>query len=57
MQDLPLRAQILLARRQSPRKTILFRHTQDTTHPNNAEPDYIIREFAEPTRALDFFRA
>ena len=38
-------------------KTILFRHTQDTTRPNEAEPDYIIREFAELTRALDFFIA
>ena len=38
-------------------KTILFRHTQDMTRPNEAEPDYIIREFAELTRALDFFIA
>jgi putative hydrolase of the HAD superfamily len=38
-------------------KTILFRHTQDTTRPNEAEPDYIIREFAELTRALEFFIA
>lgn len=38
-------------------KTILFRHTQDITRPNEAEPDYIIREFAELTRALDFFIA
>jgi putative hydrolase of the HAD superfamily len=36
-------------------KTILFRHTQDVARPNEAEPDYIIREFAELTRALDFF--
>jgi putative hydrolase of the HAD superfamily len=38
-------------------KTILFRHTQDMIRPNEAEPDYIIREFAELTRALDFFIA
>jgi putative hydrolase of the HAD superfamily len=38
-------------------RTILFRHTQDMTRPNEAEPDYIIREFAELTRALDFFIA
>jgi putative hydrolase of the HAD superfamily len=38
-------------------KTILFRHTQDMTRPIEAEPNYIIREFAELTRALDFFIA
>ncbi len=38
-------------------KTILFRHTQDMPRPNEAEPDYIIREFAELTRALAFFAA
>ena len=38
-------------------KTILFRHTQEMTRPNEAEPDYIIREFAELTRALDFLIA
>jgi putative hydrolase of the HAD superfamily len=38
-------------------KTVLFRHTQDMTRPNEAEPDYIIREFGELTRALDFFIA
>jgi putative hydrolase of the HAD superfamily len=38
-------------------KTILFRQSQDMTRPNEAEPDYIIREFAELTRALDFFIA
>lgn len=38
-------------------KTILFCHTQDMTCPNEAEPDYIIREFAELMRALDFFTA
>ena len=38
-------------------KTILFRHTQDMTRTNEPEPDYIIREFAELTRALDFFIA
>jgi putative hydrolase of the HAD superfamily len=38
-------------------KTILFRHTQDVARPNEAEPDYIIREFADLTRALDFFIA
>jgi putative hydrolase of the HAD superfamily len=38
-------------------KTILFRHTQDTTRRNETEPDYIIREFAELARALDFFIA
>ena len=38
-------------------KTILFHHTQDMVRPNEAEPDYIIREFAELTRALDFFIA
>ena len=38
-------------------KTILFRHTQDMTRPNEAEPDYIIREFADLTRALEFFIA
>jgi putative hydrolase of the HAD superfamily len=38
-------------------RTILFRHTQDMTRPNEAEPDYIIREFAELARALNFFAA
>ena len=38
-------------------KTILFRHTQDMTRPNDAEPDYIIRQFAELTGALEFFAA
>jgi putative hydrolase of the HAD superfamily len=38
-------------------KTILFRHTQDMTRPNEAEPDYIIRQFAELTGALEFFAA
>jgi putative hydrolase of the HAD superfamily len=38
-------------------KTILFCHTQDTTGPTDSEPDYSIREFAELTRALDFFTA
>ena len=38
-------------------KTILFRPTPDITRPNGAEPDYIIREFAELARALDFFTA
>jgi putative hydrolase of the HAD superfamily len=38
-------------------KTILFRHTQDVARPNEAEPDYIIREFADLTRAVDFFIA
>jgi putative hydrolase of the HAD superfamily len=37
--------------------TILFRHTQDMTRPNEAEPDYIIRDFAELTQALNFFTA
>jgi hypothetical protein len=35
----------------------LFRHTPDMTRPIEAEPDYIIREFAELTRALAFFAA
>jgi putative hydrolase of the HAD superfamily len=43
--------------RQLGMKTILFRRAQDMTRPNEAEPDYIIREFAELTRALDFFIA
>ena len=43
--------------RQLGMKTILFRHTQDTTRPNETEPDYIIREFAELTKAVDFFIA
>jgi putative hydrolase of the HAD superfamily len=38
-------------------KTILFCRTQDTASPSDAEPDYSIREFAELTRALDFFAA
>jgi hypothetical protein len=38
-------------------KTILFCHPQDKMYPNAAEPDYIIREFAELARALDFFAA
>jgi putative hydrolase of the HAD superfamily len=38
-------------------RTILFRHTQDMTRPNEAEPDYIIRQFAELTGALEFFAA
>jgi putative hydrolase of the HAD superfamily len=37
--------------------TILIRRTQDVTRPNDAEPDYIIREFAELSRAVDFFLA
>jgi putative hydrolase of the HAD superfamily len=36
-------------------KTILFRRTQDPTRPNETEPDYLIREFAELARALNFF--
>ncbi len=43
--------------RQLGMKTILLRHTQDMTRPNETEPDYIIREFAELTRALEFFEA
>ena len=36
-------------------RTILFRHTQrKTIRPNEAEPDYIIREFAELMRSFDF---
>jgi putative hydrolase of the HAD superfamily len=38
-------------------KTILFRHPPDMPRPNEAEPDYIIREFAELTKAVDFFIA
>jgi putative hydrolase of the HAD superfamily len=47
----------ILGARQLGIKTILFRHTQDMTRPNEAEPDYIIREFAELARALNFFTA
>jgi putative hydrolase of the HAD superfamily len=38
-------------------KTVLFRHVQDMTCPNDTEPDYIIREFAELVQAVDFFKA
>jgi putative hydrolase of the HAD superfamily len=38
-------------------KTILFRHANDMIRPNEAEPDYIIRDFAEILPALDFFKA
>jgi putative hydrolase of the HAD superfamily len=43
--------------RQLGMKTVLFRHLQDITCPNDAEPDYIIREFPELTRAVSFFTA
>jgi putative hydrolase of the HAD superfamily len=42
--------------RQLGMKTVLFRHAQDIACPNGAEPDYIIREFAELVRAVDFFK-
>jgi putative hydrolase of the HAD superfamily len=38
-------------------KTVLFLHAQDTPRPCEAEPDYIIREFAELGPALNFFAA
>lgn len=38
-------------------KTILFCHSQDVGHPNDAEPDYTIRQFGELLKALDFFAA
>ncbi len=41
--------------RQLGMKTILFRHIQDIPGPNEAQPGYVIREFAELPRALDFF--
>jgi putative hydrolase of the HAD superfamily len=43
--------------RQLGMKTILFTHTQEMPHPNDAEPDYTIREFAELMGALNFFAA
>ena len=38
-------------------KTVLFHHTQDLTRLNDPQPDYIIRDFAELPRAVDFFLA
>ena len=43
--------------RQLGMKTILFRHPNDRVCPGDAEPDYIISEFAEMAAALDFFTA
>jgi putative hydrolase of the HAD superfamily len=43
--------------RQLGMKTILFCHNQDMPGPNEVQPDYIIHEFAELIRALDFFTA
>jgi putative hydrolase of the HAD superfamily len=40
--------------RQLGMKTILFRHDQDMPSPNETQPDYIIREFAELPRAVSF---
>jgi len=37
-------------------KTILLRHSQDTIRSGEAEPDYIIHEFAELAPALNFFK-
>ena len=43
--------------RQLGMKTVLIRQAQEMSRPHEAEADYIIREFAELTRALDFFLA
>lgn len=43
--------------RQLGMKTILFSPTPNISRPDEAEPDYIIREFAELPRALEFFGA
>jgi putative hydrolase of the HAD superfamily len=43
--------------RQLGMKTVLFRHISDVIRPNETEPDYIIRQFAELPAALDFFAA
>ena len=40
--------------RQLGMKTILFRHDQDMPSPDEAKPDYLIREFAELPRAVSF---
>jgi putative hydrolase of the HAD superfamily len=43
--------------RQLGMKTVLFCHSEGQGGPHQAEPDYLIREFAELPRALKFFEA
>jgi putative hydrolase of the HAD superfamily len=43
--------------RQLGMKTVLFCHAEGQGGPNQAEPDYLIREFAELPQALKFFEA
>jgi FMN phosphatase YigB (HAD superfamily) len=37
--------------------TVLFRHDQGMPSPNETQPDYLIREFAELPRTVSFFTA